>query len=152
MRRYLSIFSLLVPVLIFPLAGKAMSFGSSSDDEALPTYEEARELAMSGDYDDAIDKLLLVVDAEPAHADAWNMLGFSYRNKGDLDAAWDAYEQALSIDPNHKGAHEYLGEWYLMQGDLASAKAQLAKLRTLCPSSCVELETLSGKIAEAGSS
>ena len=153
MRRYLSVYVLAVGLMALPMAGEAMSFGSNAPEStAGPTYEEGRELALSGNFRMAIDKLQMVLDAEPKNADAWNMLGFSYRNEGKMDEAWDAYERALALDPNHKGAHEYLGEWYLMLGDLASAKAQQAKLEALCPSGCIELETLAKKVADATNS
>ncbi len=141
----------LMSVIVFILALTApgadawsFSFGSSDD----PTYEEGRDLALKGEYKDAVGMLENVLKEDEKNSDAWNMLGFSYRNLGQMDLAWDAYEKALTIDPNHKGAHEYLGEWYLMQGDLSSAKAQLAKLGALCPSGCQELETLAAKVSQ----
>ncbi len=142
-------FAAVLLAAFIPASALAMGFGSSSDDA---TYEMGFEKAMAGDYEDAIDVLKQVVKETPDNADAWNMLGFSYRNSGDSDNAWDAYERALAIDPNHKGAHEYIGEWYLMQGDVASAKAQLEKLQTLCPSGCEEAETLTSSISKAENS
>jgi len=140
--------SKLVPALalaaLLPVSAMAMGFGS--DDEEELTYDMGFQKAQMGSYSEAIEVLTEVVDEEPENADAWNMLGFSYRNVGDVDNAWDAYERALAIDPNHRGAHEYIGEWYLMQGDVASAQAQLAKLETLCPDGCVELDTLAASI------
>ncbi len=153
MHRFFSLLVLAVALMAMPMAGEAMSFGSNAPESSEgPTLEEGRDLALSGDYKGAIDKLQMVVDSEPNNADAWNMLGFSYRNDGQMDDAWDAYEQALAIDPGHKGAHEYIGEWYLMQGDLASAKAQVTKLQALCPSGCIELDTLTKKVASATNS
>jgi len=138
--------------LFLPASAFAMGFGSG-DDTAKPeaSYDKGYQKAMDGDYEDAITILREVISAEPKNADAWNMLGFSYRNSGDSDNAWDAYERALAIDPNHRGAHEYIGEWYLMQGDMPSAKAQLEKLRMLCPTGCEEYETLDASIAKSAS-
>lgn len=153
MIRLMAIFVVALGVALVPMVGEAMSFGSSSPGaDAGPTFEEGRDLALDGKYQMAVDKLQMVLDGEPKNADAWNMLGFSYRNLGKMDEAWDAYEHALAIDPNHAGAHEYIGEWYLMQGDLASARAQLEKLGMLCPSGCIELDTLAEKIAKASNS
>lgn len=128
-----------------PATGLAMGFGSGAD----ATYDEGYNKAMEGKFAEAIDILKQVVEKTPDNADAWNMLGFSYRNKGDADNAWDAYEHALAINPQHKGAHEYIGEWYLMQGDLASAKAQLEKLGALCPDGCTEKDALAAAIEKA---
>lgn len=131
--------------VILPTTALAMGFGSDSDAPAA-TYDMGFQKASMGSYSEAIEILRDVVSAEPTNADAWNMLGFSYRNINDMGNAWDAYERALAINPSHKGAHEYIGEWYLKQGDLASAQAQLAKLATLCPEGCIERETLAASI------
>ncbi|WP_227421717.1 tetratricopeptide repeat protein [Pacificispira spongiicola] len=132
--------------LFLPMAAHAMGFGNDTGEN---TYDMGYQKAMDGDFDGAVMVLQAVVSEDPKNADAWNMLGYSYRNQGKADEAWDAYERALALDPEHKGAHEYIGEWYLMQGDVASAKAQLEKLHTLCPSGCVEVETLEASIAKA---
>jgi Flp pilus assembly protein TadD len=145
-------------VAALSLAAPAAAFAVGSDDggasaDAGPSYTDGYAAAMDGEYTKAVEILRDVIDATPEDADAWNMLGFSYRNLGKSDLAWDAYERALTLEPNHKGAHEYLGEWYLMQGDMASAKAQLDKLAAICPDGCRERTLLAEAIekAEAGS-
>lgn len=147
-----SIRAALVAALL--LTAPAVAHAVGSDDggasaEAGPSYVDGYAAAMEGEYAEAVEILRAVVGERPQDADAWNMLGFSYRNLGESDLAWDAYERALTIDPSHKGAHEYIGEWYLMQGDMASAKAQLDKLATLCPEGCKERELLAEAIAQA---
>ncbi|MDF1748223.1 MAG: hypothetical protein P1V34_05040 [Alphaproteobacteria bacterium] len=136
--------------LFLPASALAMGFGNSSSESDV-TYENGNKLAMDGKYSEAFEVLKKVVADDAKNADAWNMLGFSYRNAGDSGNAWDAYEHALTIDPSHKGAHEYLGEWYLTQGDMPSAKAQLEKLKMLCPAGCTESETLEASIKKAAS-
>ncbi len=76
----------------------------------------------------AAGKFQAVVAVMPAHADAWQMLGYSLRMTDDLKGSFDAYWKALSIDPEHVGAHEYLGEAWLKAGKLDQAKAELAFL------------------------
>ena len=125
-----------------PLSALAMGFGDSSD----LTYDMGFQKAQMGSYSEAIEVLRAVVSNDPKNADAWNMLGFSYRNISDFNNAWHAYEQALAINPEHRGAHEYIGEWYLMQGDMVSAQAQLDKLAFLCPDGCVERDALATSI------
>ena len=148
MRHFLAIALI---ALFLPISAMAMGFGNSSSPESDMTYDAGYKKAMDGQYGEAIEVLKKVVADDPQNADAWNMLGFSYRNTGDSGNAWDAYERALTINPNHKGAHEYLGEWYLMQGDMPSAKAQLDKLKMLCPTGCTESETLDASIQKAAS-
>ena len=148
MRHFLAIALI---ALFLPVSALAMGFGNSSSNDGEMTYDMGYKKAMDGQYSEAIEVLKKVVADDPKNADAWNMLGFSYRNIGDSGNAWDAYERALTINPNHKGAHEYLGEWYLMQGDMPSAKAQLDKLKMLCPAGCTESETLEAAIQKAAS-
>lgn len=139
-------------VLLMPVAAWAMGDSNNTPAPAAKaSYSDGYDKAMAGEYSAAIEILKDVVSDDAKNADAWNMLGYSYRNIGDTDNAWDAYERALAIAPDHKGAHEYLGEWYLMQGDKASAAAQLTKLKALCPSGCKEAETLEAAIKKAES-
>jgi tetratricopeptide (TPR) repeat protein len=141
-------FSIFLPTAaLAPGLVSAMGFESGGEEKA--TYSRGFDLAMAGDYAKAIEILQAVIDLDPDDADAWNMLGFSYRNTGQSDHAWNAYEQALTLNPGHKGAHEYIGEWYLIQGDIPSAQAQLEKLRTLCPDGCPEAKTLTTSIENA---
>ena len=61
----------------------------------------------------------------------------------------DQFEaQFAKISPNHKGANEYLGELYLMMKNLPKAEEQLAKLKSICPAGCEELEDLEADIAD----
>lgn len=137
--------------LFLPVSALAMGSSDDTPSASKASYEEGYEKAMAGEFSAAIDILKDVVSDDPKNADAWNMLGYSYRNIKDVNNAWDAYERALAIAPDHKGAHEYLGEWYLMQGDKASANAQLDKLKALCPSGCTEVDTLEASIKKAES-
>lgn len=134
--------------LLFSGPALAMSFGS---DEPTPDLKTAQSHADSGNYDDAIKTLQAILENDSNNADAWNLLGYSYRKNDNLDHAWDAYERALTIEPNHLGANEYIGELYLRQGNVEQAQAQLEKLKILCPDGCTELDTLQNAINKAGS-
>ena len=79
--------------------------------------------------------------------DVYNLLGFSYRMSGDLKQAATYYGKALDFDPNFKPAIEYQGELFLQMKDPDKAKANLAKLATLCPSGCEEKDDLEKAIA-----
>lgn len=125
----------------------AMSFGNS---EPTPDLKTAQSQADDGKYGEAIKTLQALLEKDGNNADAWNLLGFSYRKSDNLDRAWDAYERALTIEPNHLGANEYIGELYLRQGNVEQAKAQLEKLKILCPDGCTELTTLQTSIQKAG--
>ena len=81
----------------------AMSFGNR---EPTPALKTAQSQADDGKYGEAIKTLQALLEKDGNNADAWNLLGFSYRKSDNLDRAWDAYERALTIEPNHLGANE----------------------------------------------
>ncbi len=86
---------------------------------------------------------------DPKNADAWNMLGYSSRWAGKYPEAFDAYARALALEPNHRGANSYLGVAYVRTNDLGKARAQLAKVESICGNKdCDEYKLLDKAIAE----
>ncbi len=86
---------------------------------------------------------------DPKNADAWNMLGYSSRWAGKYPEAFDAYGRALALEPFHRGANSYLGVAYVRTNDLVKARAQLAKLESICGNKdCDEYKALDKAISE----
>ncbi len=88
------------------------------------------------------------VKANPKSADAYNYLGYSYRQLGQFDSAMEYYNTALSLQPKHLGANEYLGELYLQLGEVDKAEERLAVLDKECFFGCEEYSDLKQAIAE----
>ena len=107
-----------------------------------PNYEAAVKAVKAKQYTVAIGLLEKVVAANPNNADAFNNLGYSYRQLSDFQGSLRHYTKALSIDPSHRGANEYLGELYLKMGDLKKAEERLEKLDSLCFFGCEEYDLL----------
>ena len=103
---------------------------------------KARDNIERTDYWAAISTLNNAIAAQPRHADAYNLLGFSYRKIANFDLAERNYRRAIRLDPAHKGALEYMGELYLETGRHTQAEALLVVLEKLCPDGCEELEDL----------
>jgi tetratricopeptide (TPR) repeat protein len=122
-----------------------------------PTTKDAPDLTLirakikAKDFKTAAADLYAVIDSGVQHADVYNLLGFSLRKSGDKRTGATFYRKALDFDPNHKGALEYQGELFVELGQIDEAKANLAKLATLCPSGCEEREDLEKTIASAAS-
>ena len=120
-----------------------------------PTSKDAPDLTAirakikAKDYKTAAADLYAILDGGVQHADVYNLLGFSLRKSGDRKTGATFYAKALDFDPNHKGALEYQGELFVELGDIPKAKANLAKLASLCPSGCEEREDLEKAIAGA---
>ena len=142
----------LVAALAFgaPDAG-AFGGGSSSSQPATSAAGDitaGRAAADAGDHKTAIAFFRKAVKTEPTNADAYNLLGFSYRRLDDLDKALEYYTRALQLNRTHRGANEYIGELYLETGDLARAEHHLSILGTSCAYSCPEYAELKEGVEE----
>jgi Tfp pilus assembly protein PilF len=146
-----SLTMLLVIGLALGLTATAMAAGSpsrSTGPAQQTTYSKAVSLVKAGNFQRALPLLRKVVAKDPLNADAWNYIGFSYRNLKNFSASLPAYEKALSINPKHKGALEYLGEFYVQTGKIDKAKAQLKRLDKVCGFfGCKEYDDLKAAIA-----
>jgi tetratricopeptide (TPR) repeat protein len=127
-------------------AWAASSTSSSSTRSVADELDKAESAIDAGNYQDAIPVLEDVVETDPENADAYNYLGFAFRNLGDYGKSEAYYDQALMIDPKHKGANEYLGELYLKLGQLENAEVQLARLDDICTFGCEEYDDLKAAI------
>lgn len=136
-------------------AGGAIAASTSTTTELTPQdvrakLASAEELIRKESYSDAISVLNGIVETNPREADAYNLLGFSYRKSKDFARAERNYKRALRLNPDHKGALEYVGELYLQTDRREKAEESLAKLEALCPSGCEELDDLRRSIASNG--
>lgn len=136
-------------------AGPASAAGTSTTTELTPVevhtqLASAEELIRKESYTDAIGVLNNIVETNPREADAYNLLGYSYRKSKDYNRAERNYKRALRLNPDHKGALEYVGELYLETDRRDMAEESLAKLEKLCPSGCEELEDLRKAMASGG--
>ncbi|MBO6783767.1 MAG: tetratricopeptide repeat protein [Alphaproteobacteria bacterium] len=136
-------------------AGSAIAASTSTTTELTPAevrtqIANAESLIREENYDRAISVLNDVVETNPREADAYNLLGFSYRKTKDFNRAERNYKRALRLNPDHKGALEYVGELYLETDRRDEAEQTLAKLEALCPNGCDELDQLRRAFASGG--
>jgi len=113
-----------------------------------PNYIKAEEFIKIGKYADAVPLLKQVIRADLKNADAFNFLGYSYRQLGQFEPAMEYYHAALNLQPEHLGANEYLGEMYLQLGQVEKAEERLAVLDKACFFGCEEYSELKKAIAE----
>jgi Flp pilus assembly protein TadD len=112
----------------------------------VPTLAVARADISAKNWTKAIADLTQIVKANPSSADAYNLLGYSYRNAGNYDRAGQAYTKALKLNPKHTGALEYQGVLFIKLGQTDKAKANLDKIKTICGTSCEEYTDLAKAI------
>lgn len=112
----------------------------------VPSLADARADIAGKHWADAIAKLKLIVADSPTDADAFNLLGYSYRNAGNYDLAGRAYAKALKLDPKHTGALEYQGILFIKLGQMNKAKANLETIKGICGTTCEEYVDLAKAI------
>lgn len=133
-------------VLLQPGLAFAAGGGGSTIQRVDSDIDKANAAIRNRDWDQAIDLLNASLARDDSNAEAYNLLGYSERQRGNLDAAFKHYERALALDPKHRGAHEYIGEAYLLTGNLAGAEEHLAQLDKLCFFPCSEYSDLKAAI------
>jgi tetratricopeptide (TPR) repeat protein len=135
---------LMLVLALAPTAAKAVGDSRPEAPQAStdPGYDAAVNAVKAKQYTVAIGLLEKVVAADPNNANAFNYLGYSYRQLSDFQGSLRHYTKALSINPSHRGANEYLGELYLKMGDLKKAEERLEKLNSLCFFGCEEFDLL----------
>jgi len=148
-----AVITLIIAVLSFCSIAAAPAFAVGTEDEsatAAPSpYEEAKATVDSGNYTAALPMLAGLTQNDPQNANAWNLLGFTNRKLGNMDDAAQAYAAALRINPDHRGALEYQGELYIQIGQPEKARANAARLNSLC-GTCEEYEDLEAALKAAG--
>ncbi|MFQ5984883.1 MAG: tetratricopeptide repeat protein [Alphaproteobacteria bacterium] len=141
-----AVLAVLVAVALTPPVAQAAGRGTSATKQD-PNFTAGKKAAQAGDYEKAIADLIKAVQASPKNADAYNLLGYSYKNLGRFAEAFESYAKALAINPKHRGAHEYIGEAYLAVGNLTKAEEHLKRLDSLCFFGCEEYSDLKKAIA-----
>ncbi len=144
----LAISLILLPGLSLPPAHAAGSSEPAAPAKPVdPNFTEGRKAIDAKDFNAAIPLFQAVVAKDAQNADAYNWLGYAYRNLGNYEQSFANYNKALQIDPRHRGAHEYIGEAYLKTNQLEKAEEHLKRLDSLCLFGCAEYTELKNKIA-----
>ena len=127
---------ILITILVSFIVSTSYSAGTDSGNETNygKDFKSAIKLISKKKYDNAIDKLMDLVDVSSSDftkADVYNEIGFAFRKSDDLDNASKYYILALNEDPNHLGALEYQGEMFVDLGQKDNAITNLNKLKEL---------------------
>jgi tetratricopeptide (TPR) repeat protein len=135
------------PTISLTISATSFAAGTATITNA-PDLTSVRAKIKAKDFQSALAELKpMLVTHE--HADIYNFYAFALRKTGDLKQAATYYAKALDYDANHLGALEYQGEMFVELGQLDKAKANLARLVTLCPTGCEEREDLEQAIKTA---
>lgn len=107
-------------------------------------YNNARELAYAGRYDDALE--LLNMAAKPSDPRILNHKAFTNRKLGNSEIAMEYYRKALNEDPDYILARSYFGQAKMQSGDVNGAKEQLALIGAIDGTQSWAYESLAAAI------
>ncbi|AMJ62519.1 tetratricopeptide repeat protein [Bosea sp. PAMC 26642] len=113
-----------------------------------PEYRQARRWIEEKNYAPAIETLMKLLVTKPDSPELLNWIAYSHRKLKNYPVSKQFYDAALRRDPTFLPALEYQGEWFIETGDMVSAKANLARLATLC-GRCHEWQDLAEAIGRA---
>ena len=68
--------------------------------QSIDQYRSAKAAYQTGDWDNYIASMKLIIPLEPKAADIYYLIGDAYRFKNDSENALKAYNEALKINPN----------------------------------------------------
>ena len=85
-------------------------------------YDDAMFAFSQGEYDLAIERLRLLLTAEPGHFDAQLALGMAYYRKGDYVTAIQEGLKAEVLCPKEQLVHTNLSLFYMKAGDKQKAE------------------------------
>jgi len=144
----------LTPIaLTVALAAATMAstgFGQRPDDQIDPRstalVEQAAQLSAAGQLIQAEDLLETALAVDPRNRGAYIALGRVAQAQRLPGKAIRFYGQALRIEPNDISALEGQGEAYVQRGAVERARANLARVRTLCGQACPQATQLASAI------
>lgn len=102
----------------------------------------------AGDYTAANDALESALAVDPRNREAFKALALTARAQNLPGKAIRYYREALVLEPNDTGALAGQGAAMVQKGAVERAKANLAKLRTICKSACADATELAAVIAK----
>lgn len=118
------------------------------DARSLQLLAEGRALKAAGNLDGATDTLETALAVDPRNRAAFVTLA-QVADQRDLPGkAIRLYREALLLEPNDRQALAGQGEALVHKGALTQARANLAKLKTLCKGQCPEATLLAATIAK----
>jgi Tfp pilus assembly protein PilF len=125
-------------------------FGQRPDDQIDPRsaalVQQAQQLSVAGQHSQAIDLLETALAVDPRNRGAYIALGRVAQAQRLPGKAIRMYGLALRLEPNDVAALGGQGEAYVQRGAVDRARANLARVRTLCAQPCPQAQQLAAAI------
>lgn len=118
------------------------------DARSLQLLAQARAARAAGNMDGATDLLETALAVDPRNRQAFIALAQVSEDRGLPGKAIRLYREALTLEPNDVVALQGQGEALVTKGAVTQARSNLARIRTLCKTSCAAATNLSAAIAK----
>lgn len=118
------------------------------DARSLQLLAEGKAARAAGNVDGAVDLIETAVAVDPRNRQAFVTLADIADGRGLPGKAIRLYREALLLEPNDVAALRGQGEALVQKGAVNQAKANLARIKTLCKGQCGEASQLAAAIAK----
>lgn len=135
-------------LLVVATGLQAQRPSEAPDPRSAALVAQARQLRAAGNLDGAESALETAVAVDPRNRAAFELMGAIAEGRGLPGKAIRAYRAALELAPNDVGLLADEGRALVAQGAVDRAKANLARIRTLCHGKCPQMAALGADIAK----
>lgn len=134
------------------LTVSSVSHGQRPDDvidaRSLALLAQGQAAIRAAQWDQATDFLESALVVDPRNRAAYLRLAEVARARGLNGKAIRLYREALALEPNDTRALGGQGEAMVAKGAVEKARENLARIKTLCATTCAEAQTLTAAITK----
>jgi tetratricopeptide (TPR) repeat protein len=135
-----------IALATFASAGQGQRPDDQIDPRSIALVQQAAGHSAAGRHNEAIDFLESALAVDPKNRAALIALARVAQAQRLPGKAIRYYAAALALEPNDVAALAGQGEAYVQRGAVDRARQNLARVRTLCGSSCAQADTLAASI------
>jgi tetratricopeptide (TPR) repeat protein len=135
-----------IALATFASAGQGQRPDDQIDPRSMALVQQAAPHIAAGRHNEAIDLLESALAVDPKNRGALIALARVAQAQRLPGKAIRYYAAALVLEPNDVAALAAQGEAYLQRGAVDRARQNLARVRTLCGSSCGQADALAASI------
>ncbi|MES2989710.1 MAG: hypothetical protein V4808_17595 [Pseudomonadota bacterium] len=118
------------------------------DPRSIALVQEGRAAQAAGNIEGANDLLESALAVDPRNREAFVLLAEIARARNLPGKAIRLYREALLLEPNDLAALRGQGEAMVAKGAMEKAKANLAKIKTICTTGCNDANVLAAAITK----
>lgn len=141
-----------VPAALFALtlstALLAQKADSQIDARSVALVQQGRAAQAAGNFDGASDAFESALAVDPRNRQAFIAIAELSKATGLPGKAIRFYREALLLEPNDAAVLRGQGEAMVAKGAVEKAKANLAKIQTICAKGCSDATALAAAIAK----